>query len=61
MAITRPPEGPSTAIAARPSLHRRGLTRYPQHMPDVATAYSARAAEYADALGSMDAVHPSDR
>ena len=30
-------------------------------MPAIATAYSARATEYADALGSMDAVHPSDR
>ncbi|WP_292859917.1 class I SAM-dependent methyltransferase [Microbacterium sp.] len=27
----------------------------------MASAYSTRAAEYADALGSMDAVHPSDR
>ncbi len=30
-------------------------------MSAAANAYSARAAEYADALGSMDAVHPSDR
>lgn len=30
-------------------------------MIDVATAYAARAGEYTDALGSMDAVHPSDR
>lgn len=30
-------------------------------MTDVETAYAARAGEYADALGSMDAVHPSDR
>lgn len=30
-------------------------------MTDVATAYAARAAEYAAALGVMDAVHPSDR
>ena len=29
-------------------------------MTDVATAYSARAAEYVEALGSMTAVHPSD-
>jgi len=27
---------------------------------DVATAYATRAAEYADALGTMDVVHPSD-
>jgi SAM-dependent methyltransferase len=30
-------------------------------MTDVATAYSRRAAEYVDLLGSMAAVHPSDR
>ena len=30
-------------------------------MTDIATAYAVRAAEYADALGSMNAVHPSDR
>lgn len=30
-------------------------------MTDVAIAYAARAAEYADALGSMTAVHPSDK
>ncbi|QRY39464.1 class I SAM-dependent methyltransferase [Microbacterium hominis] len=30
-------------------------------MTDVQAAYAARAAEYSDALGSMDAVHPSDR
>jgi SAM-dependent methyltransferase len=30
-------------------------------MTDVTTAYSGRAAEYTDLLGSMDAVHPSDR
>ncbi|MDQ1130108.1 class I SAM-dependent methyltransferase [Microbacterium sp. SORGH_AS_0888] len=30
-------------------------------MTDVTTAYADRAAEYAEALGSMDAVHPSDR
>jgi len=28
---------------------------------DVTGAYSARAAEYTEALGSMDAVHPADR
>lgn len=30
-------------------------------MTDMTAAYAARAAEYADALGSMTAVHPSDR
>lgn len=30
-------------------------------MTDIATAYAVRAAEYADTLGSMNAVHPSDR
>ncbi|WP_308198836.1 class I SAM-dependent methyltransferase [Agromyces sp. C10] len=30
-------------------------------MTDVAQAYSRRAAEYTDRLGSMDAVHPADR
>lgn len=30
-------------------------------LDEVRTAYSLRAAEYADILGSMDAVHPSDR
>lgn len=30
-------------------------------MTDVQASYAARAAEYSDALGSMDAVHPSDR
>ena len=30
-------------------------------MTDIAPAYAARAAEYADTLGSMNAVHPSDR
>lgn len=30
-------------------------------MTDVADAYTRRAAEYTDLLGSMDAVHPSDR
>ncbi|MCS5719740.1 class I SAM-dependent methyltransferase [Herbiconiux sp. CPCC 205763] len=30
-------------------------------MDDVTDAYSWRAAEYTDLLGSMDAVHPSDR
>ena len=30
-------------------------------MTDIAPAYASRAAEYADALGSMNAVHPSDR
>lgn len=30
-------------------------------MPDVASAYSTRSAEYAELIGTMDAVHPSDR
>lgn len=30
-------------------------------MPDVSAAYSTRATEYADLLGTMDAVHPVDR
>ncbi|MCR2826497.1 class I SAM-dependent methyltransferase [Microbacterium sp. zg.Y909] len=30
-------------------------------MTDVITEYSARASEYADVVGSMSAVHPSDR
>ena len=30
-------------------------------MSDVTSSYSRRAAEYIDLLGSMDAVHPSDR
>lgn len=30
-------------------------------MTDIATAYAVRAAEYADTLGSMNVVHPSDR
>ncbi|WP_458040339.1 MULTISPECIES: hypothetical protein [Bacteria] len=30
-------------------------------MTDVTGAHSARAAEYAELLGSMDAVHPADR